>query len=781
MTARRLGRVALVLGLAVAAAAIVVGAYVSWIAVSTRTQVSAVSGRRTGLAVDAPVTIGRDARGVVHVRARTDHDLFFAEGYAMAADRLFQMDLTRRYVDGRLSEVLGRATLRADRRMRLYGIRELARRVFAVSPPEDRMVLTAFAEGVNAAAAHEPAPPEYRALFMRFEPWQPEDALAVGFATVLDLDDTAEQIIPREAIHEQLGDAGTDALFPVSDPRYDVPSDNRPPGRIPPLPALHGPQYPDALDEAAAAGRMPADEPAALGSNAWVAGGDRTTTGRAVLANDPHLSVGVPAIWWLFEGRSPGFHIAGAALAGTPGVTLGHDEHVAWGVTAGYAAAMRLVREPINADLLEENGRWVTARHRVETIHVRFGGDVIDTELETPRGVVIAQYPHHAYLMDWAEPHHPVSPLAPFLALNRARTAGDAIAAMRALPEPPLNVVVADDTGRAAYHLAASVPADRAWGRYALHGDNVPNTVLPFDALPHVGPSRDTFVVTSNNRPGGAGTPRLGAYFAPPYRAYEIHRVLAAEAQAHGEKLSVDALAREQSDDDSPAESELAGDVLDAAMRTHAERDASLATLLAAVRSFDGRLEPSSRGATAVVALRLDLVNALVRLQLPRDVADAYVADGPGFEVLLRALRERPRGWVPHDDYDAFIVGGLHRTQRRFGGEIPAFGTWAAQPLAHPLASMGFRAWDGPTLPGRGGSFAPAVQWHGHAQSFRAVWSPGDWDGGTIDIDAGESGEPGSPHYADESARWIAFARTALPFSDAAVRAATRSTLTLSR
>jgi len=119
--------------------------------------------------------------------------------------------------------------------------------------------------------------------------------------------------------------------------------------------------------------------------------------------------------------------------------------------------------------------------------------------------------------------------------------------------------------------------------------------------------------------------------------------------------------------------------------------------------------------------------------------------------------------------------------QHRLSDTIPPFSSYAAQPLTHALAAFGFTLWNGPTLPGRGGSFAPAVQWNGHGQSFRALWIAGDWDAGTIDIAAGESGEPGSPHYADQTTRWAQFARTTLPFSDGAVKAATRATLTLTR
>ncbi|HEY6234851.1 MAG TPA: penicillin acylase family protein, partial [Candidatus Elarobacter sp.] len=172
---------------------------------------------------------------------------------------------------------------------------------------------------------------------------------------------------------------------------------------------------------------------------------------------------------------------------------------------------------------------------------------------------------------------------------------------------------------------------------------------------------------------------------------------------------------------------------------------------------------------------------AISAAHLPNELAKVYPSTGPGFEVVLRALRERPRGWVPNDDYDAFAVASLRRVQTALGPEIPAFGTYAAQPLKHALAPFGFTFWNGPVMPGRGGSFAPFVQWNAHAQSFRAVWIAGDWDHGTIDIAAGESGEPGSPHYADQNEKWVKFERTTLPFSDAAVHAATKSTLTLTR
>jgi len=747
--------------------------YVLRVIVGTRTGIAETSGTQRGLDVTGPVTIARDARGVPHIKAGSVHDLFFGEGYAMGSDRLFQMDLTRRYVYGRLAELLGGPVVRVDQRMRRYAIRDLARRCYQLADPEQRMMLAAFGAGVNAAATREPQPPEYVATFFAFEPWQPEDALAVGFATVLDLDDRPDDVIVRDRVRDLLGSSGIDALYPSTDPRYDAPTDGSAVGKIAALPPL-----PPPVAGAHAMAAL-ADDRAPIGSNGWVLGANRTTIGRAVLANDPHLDLSIPTIWYLLEGSAPGMHVAGAALAGTPGVTLGHNEHLAWGVTAGETAAMLVLRERTRgSDELFESGHWLTARHRHERVTVRFGSPVEFDLLETPRGVVMSRRDGFAFVMDWPMQHHPASPLTPFLRLQRARTTADGVAAMRDLREPALNVLFADDTGNAAYHLAGKIPLDPSWGRWAIDGAAPDVAFSTYAAGAHVDPSRNTFVVTSNNRVDGGG-PRLAPYWPPPYRAFEIRRVLRSSLDARG-KLSPDEIAAEQRDADSPAEREFTDIVLAAAMRKHVDSDPALAPVLGAIRAFDGMLLPQSRGATAVVALRRDMLGTLAAQHLPAALAPYYPGSGPGFEIVLRALRERPRGWVPGDDYDAFVVASLRRVQTTLGTDIIPFGIYAAQPLTNALASLGFSAWNGPTMPGRGGTFAPAVQWNNHGQSFRAVWIAGDWDRSTIDIDAGESGEPGSPHYADQTAAWIRFARTPLPFSDGAVRAATVSTLTLS-
>ena len=259
MAGRLIRRAGLLLGTLLALLLVLALGYVLWLGLATKAGVASTAGARSGIPVDGPVTIARDGRDVPHIRAGSVHDAMVAEGYAMASDRLFQMDLTRRFVDGRLSELLGPPLLAVDQRMRRYAIRSLAERVYAGAAPDERAILAAFADGINAAAQREPLPVEYRALAAKFEPWRAEDALAVGFATVLDLDDKPSDVVIRDQVRAALGAAGTDGFYPLTDPKYDVPTNGRPPGPIPNLPDLGGPNAPVAS--------VPADDRAPVGSN----------------------------------------------------------------------------------------------------------------------------------------------------------------------------------------------------------------------------------------------------------------------------------------------------------------------------------------------------------------------------------------------------------------------------------------------------------------------------------------------------------------------------------
>jgi penicillin amidase len=367
-----------------------------------------------------------------------------------------------------------------------------------------------------------------------------------------------------------------------------------------------------------------------------------------------------------------------------------------------------------------------------------------------------------------------------FLALDRAASIEDGMRALASYPGPSQNFSLAQTDGRAAFTVAGSIPDDSAWGLRAVSGalPATPLTFVPFAQLPHVAPARAALAISSNNVPYAAGYRyRLGAYFEAPYRNAEIGRRLHALP-----KIGVAASQAIQTDTTSLAEAELARRCVAALRASGAYREAAIAPAYAALAAFNGRFDPASRGATVIQRVRFVATRDLIASHLSAPVAAAYLRDGPAFVTLMRALRERPRGWFPHDDPNAFLVAEVRATVPLFGGPdalTTPYGTAYAVVAQHPFAAFHLHFWDAPSFPGSGGSYAPAVQAIALGQSFRAVWDVGNWDAGGIDLPLGESGEPGSPHYVDGVAAWMRHDLTPLPFSDAAVARAAIGTLTL--
>ena len=709
----------------------------------------------------APVRIVRDARDIAHIEAGSERDAFFAQGYAEASDRLFQMDLLRRYVYGRLAEILGPVALSADENARVVDIRRIAQVQWQRLDARDRALVQAFSDGVNAAMRMQPLPIEFRLLLYKPAPWRPQDSLAVGMATALDLIDPWSDVIRRDAVVRALGPAASRGLYSITDPAYDAPMTGRTIAPVTPLPTR-------AQARAAMAG-APHREP--LGSNEWAVGAAHSKTGGALLANDPHLRLQIPGVWYLVDLHAGDFHVAGASLAGTPGVILGHNQNLAWGATNGTVVTEVVYRDPLAG-----------ARKRIETFHVRFGRDVRFTYETTRHGFVAETSGKTAYAVDWNAARSPFTPLVAFEELDRAPSIARALDALRAYPGPPQNFVLADRSGRVAYHLAGLVPRDPSWGMRVHKASDPSYPFIPFQQLPHVGASRSALLFTANNRMYGAGYPyRLSAFFAPPYRAHRIRALLRSQ-----KTFAVADFARFQGDTFSPAEYELAHELLRAAQRTGARRDPRLQPYLDAVARWNGRFDPGSVGAAIVREVRRIAAASLGRYDAGSQ-AKTYeqtdppiVADHLQLVLLMRVLRERPRGWWPHGDYDALLVDSLREAVRRDGTRLLLpWGRYDPIPIRHPLSALGFRFLNGATLPGDGDSYTIHVQNMRDTQSFRAVWDLSDWDRGGIAIPSGESGEPGSSHYTDLSRRWIAGALEPLPFSAHALAAATRETLTL--
>ena len=395
----------------------------------------------------APVTIVRDRRGIPHISAANDHDLYFAEGYVQGSDRLFQLDLTRRYAYGRLAEVFGVRALALDKVQRAVDINGIAERQVRALTPGDRVAILAFSDGVNAAAQQQPLPVEFRMLLYRPARWTPKDSVAVSIVASLELADSWHDIFARDAVWRQRGPGCFDALFPLSDARYDVALDGTFKRQ---LARAHLNGCPQQGIVATSSQRH------VIGSNAWAAGAMRTLDAHALLANDPHLDLTIPGIWYLVDMHSPHVHAAGATIPGIPGVVLGHNERVAWAATNAEMATTSVFEAGrLNPD------SWVTER-----FHVRFSRDASAAYYRTSRdfSVFNENDPSAIALVRWPLTAERRSTIATVLALDGARSVNDALGILAEYRGSPQNLIVADLSGSVAYHVAGLVPDDPGLG-----------------------------------------------------------------------------------------------------------------------------------------------------------------------------------------------------------------------------------------------------------------------------------------------------------------------------
>jgi penicillin amidase len=796
-----LRRLALLLGLSLAPVVLAVAAFALYAYAGVRAGAQAPAGTLAGLGVSAPVRVYRDARGIPHVRAANERDLFFTQGYLQGVDRLFQLDLYRRATAGRLAEIFGSAATAADEDARICDVEGIARAQLALLPANERADLDAFAAGVNAAIRTRPLPPEFRILAYRPEPWTAQDSLVASFSTVLALTDTWNDVKTRVDVIAAVGPAARDAFFGITDPAYDAPTTGGPPAPVAKLPELPGVigalPGTDRVSRATTAPSSPAriafappgipdsnagdpiDARAGAGSNDFTAGAALTSTHRALLANDPHLELRIPGVWWLADLEAPGFHAAGATFAGVPGIILGHNAHLAWGATNGTVTTVRIYTERFRSATSDEylaDGTWLRAEHRIEKIAVRFGPTIERDYLRTRHGFVFRDDGDVKYAAAWTADLDRHSSFAQFDDLNRAATVAKAMTVLARYPGPPQNFVLADDRGNAGYVLAGEIPLDDAWGLAAYDGarTGVPSTHdVPYAQLPHVVASRSALAFTANDRVYGAGYPyRLSAAFSPPYRAARIRELLAQRP------YDVAGFSAIQADVTSLAERELARFAAHAlANEPAAKSDPALHDAALRFAAFDGRFTTDSVSAVYVNALRRLAMERLVHAHMSKQIAAEYLsADaGDAFVALMRSLREHPRGWVPHDDYDAFLVASVRDALADMQHRHLWGATWGdagARTARHPLSFVGISAFDGVRFPGRGDGYSPHVQAPANAQSFRAVWDVGNWEAGGMVIPLGESGEPGSPHYRDLAPSWLAGTLVPLPFDDAAVRGA---------
>ncbi|HLX26599.1 MAG TPA: penicillin acylase family protein, partial [Candidatus Cybelea sp.] len=553
-------------------------------------------------------------------------------------------------------------------------------------------------------------------------------------AVSLALGDSWRDVLARNDVWQRYGAKEFDARFPLSDDRYDV--------------SLSGNVQKMGVAPRQARGDTGRDNVASValakpraGSNAWAAGAAHTVSGRALLANDPHLDLTIPGLWYVLDLRAPGVHVAGASIPGAPGILLGHNERIAWGATNGDAATMSL----FDAGRLHSKN-WVR-----EVFHVRFAADATRAYYRTARefGVPDTYRGDRMVLVRWpqfaGDAPAASSSIATFLSLDRASSVRGAFAILARYDGPAENFVVADTHGEVAYHLAGSILSDDAWGRYVHPSDAVRGSfaAIPFARLPSIRPSQSGLVVSANNKMYPAAYPyRLAPYFDLPYRAYRIAELLRSRAYydpAYFESMQLDTI--------SPIDREFARRIATYAQRS---QDPAVREVGVELAAWDGGFTPDSRAATLEHAMRATLE-----------------ANEASFSRVLSELRDGR----PSPNLEADVNGLLYYANE----PSKPWGAVGSVQVEHPLSSLRFGFLNGALLPGEGDEYTIHLQEPGFSQSFRAVWDVGNWDGGGIAIPSGESGQPGSGHYTDLSHAWITGRLDALPFSEPAVQAATRA------
>ena len=501
--------------------------------------------------LDGPVEIVRDADGVAHIFAGTDHDAFFTLGYVHAQDRLWQMEFQRRVGAGRLSEILGETTLPVDKFLRTLGPYRAAETVWPALSQDSQVALQAYADGVNAYLAEgHILPLEFQLLGVKPEPWRVTDSLVWAKMMAWDLGGNYEMELLRTRLTQAIGPERTAQILPA----YPQSGTTILAGR------LIAPQTVDGL--LSMAGVLQTDLQLGglnVGSNNWVIDGNRTKSGLPLLANDPHLGAQIPSLWYLAELQGDSLHVIGATLPGLPAVVIGRNDHIAWGVTNLAPDVQDLYIERINPQNLnqyEVEGEWVDLTIIEEPIFVKGEEEpILWAARSTRHGPLISDvsgsvpYP---MALRWTALDSGDTTVDGFTRLNYATNWEDFVAAMALYIVPSQNFVYADRAGNIGYYGPGHIPIRAAGdGMMPVPGWNSEyewTGWIPFAALPQAFKPQAGYIATANNRVVADDYPYfITNDWSPPYRAERIVELIEGIGR-DGQKISMADMITIQSD-----------------------------------------------------------------------------------------------------------------------------------------------------------------------------------------------------------------------------------------
>jgi penicillin amidase len=664
----------------------------------------------------ASASVAFDPRGGPHIRAASQEDAFFIQGYVTAQDRLFQMDALRRFAGGALAEILGPALLESDRESRKLRMRRIAEDAYVTLPDADRAAFAAYTRGVNyfIATHRGNLPVEFSLIGYQPRPWSTVDCLLLCLHMYRSLTTTWKDELVKASLLAKGHRAKVEFLYP-----------------------MHG---------------LVDGNP---GSNAWAISGLHTASGKPLLSNDMHLEYSLPGIWYMTHLTAPGLDVSGVSLPGAPGVIVGHNQRIAWGITNLHFDVQDLYIEKID----ERTGRYLfrgqvqQARAEREIIRVKGGANVEVATWVTQHGPIFVADGSQRLALRWTAAERGMLQF-PFIDVDRAQNWEQFQAALKRLPGPGSNFVYADIDGNIGYHAVGSlprrrnyrgdVPVDGSTGEFEWDG------FIPFEELPSLYNPPGGRIVTANQNPFPENFPYpVNGNFAPPYRFMQARALLSArDGWRAPEMLTV------QKDIYSAFSHFLARQIVDAYKRRDAHNP-SIEDSVAMLRDWNGQMDQN---------LAAPFLITLAYQHVRRAIAEnASAATGIAYEfnlapvVVERLLRERPAGWFA--DYDEMLLRALVdavEEARRIQGREPKRWRYGAylriainNPVIHQIPLVG-RYFDIGPVPMSGSTTTLKQTTFALEPSMRMTVDLGDLDRSILNITIGQSGQVLSRHYNDQ-------------------------------
>ena len=770
------------------------------------------------------VTVDRDIWGVPHIRAASVEDLAEAQGYVMAQDRLWQMDLLRRAARGQLSEILGPRTLLIDREFRTNGFAGAAERDATLLDPESRKVMEAYARGVNQYIERHKKNLPLEFSLLHYEPrlWQPSDTLAISAYMYRTLTDTWKRELNRAKVAERAGaDRAKDLFsddapmdhFVVGDPKViddgsqrsaadsgdEDDDDDMQPDTVlkakreastgvpaaesePDLTAALSQSIQDFLRESKNEIRR------GLGSNNWVVSGAHTATGKPLLANDTHLELSIPSIWYEIHLTAPGWNVKGFTLPGAPMIVIGHNDRIAWGFTNNGADVQDLYIEtfnPASPDEYRVNGAWTKAQIIDETIRIKGQPDEHLKVTVTRHGPIVLREGDKAYALRWTATE-PGGLANSYNWQGKAHNWKEFREIMKRVWGPGQNAVYADVEGNIGYVMAARVPIrKKGHGEVPVPGDTDDyewTGYIPFDQLPQALNPESGLIVTANARVVGPNyKPYLTDRWEEPYRTARIYDLLHDRHDLRPEDML-----KVQTDTYSYPHVFLADQLL-AAAKTVKPKDARAQKLVEDLKDWNGIADANSPEVSFLQGVRRSAIDLLLEPFLGKD-ANLYQWRSTTF--LQKVLTDRPAKWLPaaYENYDELLaaaadlaVTNLAEQSKSDRVEDWAWKRFNSLNMLHPIGHEGLlrRFLSITDKPQSGTVYSVRAATKDHGPAMRFVGNPGNWDESILLIPAGQSGQPGSSHYCDQFSYWYEGKPIFAAFSDAAEANARKHTLTL--